>query len=67
MCEIVSSAAEAELGALFHNGKDGCPICTSLEGLGHPQSLTPLKTDNTTANGTANDTVKQKHSKAIDM
>jgi hypothetical protein len=67
MCEIVSSAAEAELGGLFHNGKDGCPIRTCLEELGHPQPPKPIKTDNTTANGIANDTIKQKRSKAMDM
>jgi hypothetical protein len=38
-----------------------------LEEFGHPQPPTPLKTDNTTAEGIANDTVKQKHSKAMDM
>ena len=26
MCEVLSSAAEAELGALFHNGKEACPL-----------------------------------------
>jgi hypothetical protein len=67
MCEIDSSAAEAELGGLFHNGKDACPIRTCLEELGHPQPPTPLQTDNTTADGIANDTVKQKRSKAINM
>jgi hypothetical protein len=36
-----------------------------LEELGHLQPTTPLKTDNTTANGIANDTVKQKRSKAM--
>ncbi len=60
ICEIVSSAAEAELGGLFYNGKDVCPIRRCLEELGHPQPPTPLKTDNTTAEGIANDTVKQK-------
>jgi hypothetical protein len=35
--------------------------------IGHPQPPTPLKTDNTSANSIANDTVKQKCSKAIDM
>jgi hypothetical protein len=44
-----------------------CPTQNCLEKLGHPQPQTPLKTDNTTAVGIANDTVKQKHSKAIDM
>ena len=67
MREVVSSAAEAELGALFHNGKDACPIRIALEEMGHPQGPTPIITDNSTASGIANDTVKQKRSKAIDM
>ena len=67
MREVVSSAAEAELAALFHNGKDACPMRITLEELGHPQPATPLQTDNSTACGIANDTVKQKRSKAIDM
>jgi hypothetical protein len=65
--EVVSSAAEAELAALFHNGKEACPLRTCLEELGHPQPTTPIVTDNSTASGIANDTVKQKRSKAIDM
>jgi hypothetical protein len=67
MREVLSSAAEAELGALFHNCKEACPIRTTLEELGHPQPQTPVQTDNSTASGIANDTVKQKRSKAIDM
>jgi hypothetical protein len=58
--EIVSSAAEVELGGHFHNGKDGCPIQMCLEKLGHPQPPTPLKTNNTTGDEITNDTVKQK-------
>jgi hypothetical protein len=65
--EVVSSAAEAELAALFHNGKTACPLRLCLEELGHPQPPTPIVTDNSTAAGIANDTVKQKRSKAIDM
>ena len=65
--EVVSSAAEAELAALFHNGKEACPLRTCLEELGHPQPPTPLVTDNNTAAGIANDTMKQRRSKAIDM
>jgi hypothetical protein len=67
MKEVVSAASEAELAGLFHNGKEACAIRTCLEELGHPQPPTPMKTDNTTAEGLANDTVKQKRSKAIDM
>jgi hypothetical protein len=67
MCETVSSAAEAELGALFRNGKEACSIQTTLEEMGHPQPPTPVETDNNTAAGVANDSIKQKQSKAVDM
>ena len=67
MREVMSSAAEAELGALFHNAKEGCSLRIALEEMGHPQPPTPLQTDNSTASGIANDSVKQKRSKAIDM
>ena len=60
MREVLSSAAEAELGALFYNAKNACPIRVTLEELGHPQPPTPLQTDNNTASGIINDTVKQK-------
>jgi len=67
MRQVVASAAEAELGALFLNAQTICPIRTALEELGHPQPATPLQTDNNTASGIINDTVKQKRSKAVDM
>jgi hypothetical protein len=64
---VVSSAAEAELGALFHNGKDDAWLRTTLTDMGHPQHPTPIQTDNSCASGIANGTVKQRRSKAIDM
>jgi hypothetical protein len=67
MKEVVSSAAEAETGGLFYNGKEACPIRTTLQELGFPQGPTPIQTDNSTACGIANDTVKQRRSKAMDM
>jgi hypothetical protein len=67
MREVLSSAAKAELGALFHNGKEACPLHIALTEMGHPQPATPMATDNNTASGIATDTVKQKWSKAIDM
>jgi hypothetical protein len=64
---VMASAAEAEVGALFYNGQEAVPIRTTLEELGHPQPPTPMQTDNSTAAGFANDTIKQKRSKAMDM
>lgn len=65
--EVVASAAESELGGLFHNARDAEPIRTTLEELGYPQGPTPLQTDNTTAAGIANRSVKLKRSKAMTM
>jgi hypothetical protein len=48
---VMSSAAEAEIGAVFINTKEGTVLCTTLEELGHPQPPIPLETDNTTATG----------------
>jgi hypothetical protein len=67
LVEICSSASEAEMASLFHNGKEACPLVVTLEELGHKQPPTPLETDNSVSSGIANDTVKQKRSKAMDM
>ena len=64
---VLSSAAEAEFGALFHNTKEATPLHTTLEELGHPQPPTPILVDNSTAIGLANDTITQRCSHAIDM
>lgn len=64
---VMASATEAEVGALFHNAQDACMLRNTLEFIGHPQPPTPIQTDNSCAEGIINDTVKQKRSKAIDM
>ena len=56
---VLSSAAEAEFGALFHNTKEATPLHTTLEELSYPQPPTPTLIDNSTAVGLANDTVTQ--------
>jgi Reverse transcriptase (RNA-dependent DNA polymerase) len=63
---VVSSAAEAELAGLFHNCKEACALRVALEEMGNPQTPTMVVTDNSVAAGIANDTVKQKQSKAMD-
>jgi hypothetical protein len=64
---VMSSAAEAETGALFINGKEAIPLRQTLIELNHPQPPTPIQTDNSTATGIVNKTVKLKRSKAMDM
>jgi hypothetical protein len=64
---IASSASEAEVGALFVNTKEGEIIRTTLAEMGYPQNATPVTTDNTTANGIMNDTIRRQRSRAIDM
>ena len=54
---VLSSAAEAELAALFINGQEAIPERITLEELGHPQGPTPVVTDNATAAGIANEDI----------
>eukprot|EP00804_Cyclotella_cryptica_P026302 CCRYP_007636-RA/>CCRYP_007636-RA protein AED:0.47 eAED:0.42 QI:0/0/0/1/1/1/2/0/610 len=64
---VAASAAEAELGALFVNAKEGRIIRLILQELGHPQPPTPIHCDNSTAAGIANNTVKRQRSRSMEM
>ena len=64
---VVASAAEAELGALYLNARGAVPIRVALDEMGHSQPPTPLETDNTTARGILTSTIRQKLSKTFDM
>jgi hypothetical protein len=64
---VVASAAESEVGECFHNAQSGAPLRVTLTELGHTQFPTPLRTDNSTAYGIVNETIKQKRSKSMDM
>jgi hypothetical protein len=67
MKPVLSSASEAEIGALFHNCKRATILRTTLHEMGYPQPATPMQTDNSTACGIANSNIKQQRSRAIDM
>jgi hypothetical protein len=67
MPQVLASAAEAEIAGLFYNGQEAATIRTILTEMGYPQPPTRIQTDNVTAAGIANSTVKQRRSKAIDM
>jgi hypothetical protein len=64
----MASASEAKTGALFHNGQETAHIRQILKELDREQSQpTHITTDNSTADGFANDQIKIKQSKAMDM
>ena len=54
---VMTSAAEAEYRRLFINTQDTVPLIITLLELGHPQSVIPLKTDNSIAEGIMNQTI----------
>eukprot|EP00804_Cyclotella_cryptica_P003892 CCRYP_015767-RA/>CCRYP_015767-RA protein AED:0.49 eAED:0.46 QI:0/-1/0/1/-1/1/1/0/194 len=64
---VMSSAAEAELGALYINARKVIPLRHLLIEMGHPQPPTPIQTDNSTALGVVNNTIQPKRTKAMDM
>jgi hypothetical protein len=64
---VASSAAEAELGALFLNAKQAKIMRLTLEELGHPQPPTPIHINNSTTVGIVNNTVKRQQSRSMEM
>jgi hypothetical protein len=64
---IVTSAAEAELGAAFQNAQKAAQFRNTLTELGYPQQATTLLVDNTVAEGLANDTINARRSKSMDV
>ncbi len=57
---VMSSAAEAEIGALYINCRETILSRHTLEFLGHKQSPTSMQTNNTTALGVVNNNVMKK-------
>ena len=64
---VVSSAAEAECGGIFHNCSTAIGIRNTLTGMGHPQNKTEVITDNSTANSFVHSEMRVKRSKSWDM
>ncbi len=63
----MSSAAEAELGALYINAQEAVPQRRTLAEMGHKQPQTPMQTNNTTALGVENNNIQPQRTKAMDM
>jgi hypothetical protein len=64
---VVTSAAEAELGAAFQNTQKGAQFRNTFTELGYPQQATSILVDNTAAEGLATDTINAKRSKSMDV
>ena len=64
---VMTSAAEAEIGAMFINGREAVPARKTLEEMGHPQPRTPMQTDNTAAHSVVTNNIAPKRTKAMDM
>jgi hypothetical protein len=63
----MSSAVEAELGALYLNAKEAVYIRQVLTKMGHPQLKTPIQMDSLTAEGVVNNRIQPKRTKAKDL
>ena len=64
---VMSSAAEAELGALYVNASQAVAIRQLLHEMGHKQPRTPIQTDNSTALGVVTNNIQPRRTKSMDM
>ena len=64
---VVTSAAECETVAVFHNAQQAIPIQYILTQIGHPHPATPLIMDNITTETFIKNSITQKSSKSWDM
>ena len=60
LLNTMTSAVEVEVGALFVNYQEGTVLRTTRIEIGHPQHPTPIQSDNLTATGIVNSTIRQK-------
>jgi hypothetical protein len=56
----MASAAEAEIGALYIDSQTAEVFRTTLIEMGHPQPPTPVQTDNSTAYGIVNSSIRKR-------
>jgi hypothetical protein len=64
---VMSSAAEAKLGALFINAKTAVSMQRTPEEMGQPPTCTPIQTGNATAHALLTNKILPKALKAMDM
>ena len=64
---VMTSAAEAELAALYITAQKLVPMRQTLIEMGWPQPPTPIQTDNTAAEGVVNIKIVTKKLKSMDL
>ena len=64
---VMTSAADAEIGALCINSQQAIPARKLLEEMGHEQPPTPIQTDNTTALGFVTKNLQPKATKSTEI
>ena len=64
---VMTSAAEAEMAALYITAKKMIPLRNTLIEMGWPQPKSPIQTDNSTAVVLTNKTIVNKSTKSADM
>ena len=67
MRNVLASAVESEIAALFRNGQKAAILRTIFLKMKHPQPPIPIKTDNSTTSGIANKTVIPRKTRSMDM
>ena len=63
---VMTSAAEAKLGALFLHTREAIYLQRILKEMGHPQPRTPIQTDNSTTDVIVNGKVLPRRLKSMD-
>ena len=65
--QIILSAIEAELGALYITAREAVNIHNILKQMGHKQPATSIQTDNLTAEGVINSKMQPKQTKTMEV
>ena len=64
---VMTLAAEAEIRAMFINAQEVLTQQMTLVKMGHPQTRTPMQTDNSAVNYVVTNNVQPQRTKAMDM
>ena len=67
MCAVMSSACEAQIGAMYVNAREAVLARKTLEEMGHAQTRTPMQTDNSDAHSVVTNNIQPRRTKEMDM